>query len=231
MVRISKDYNERKKEILDTAQRLFYENGYEQTSVNTIIEEIGISKGTFYYYFKSKEELLDSLVERSAVDVTELIKKITDDDKLNALQKLNQIFLVSGRWKVSNWDIVLIMLEVIYRDENIIIRHKMNEKSIELVTPELVKVVKQGVSEGTFNTPFPDEIAELILRIGDALSNSSARFLLELSKKPENITLIKKNISLYENAVEKILGLPEGSITMVDKETMKEILRVTKKTS
>ena len=231
MVRISKDYNERKKEILDTAQRLFYENGYEQTSVNTIIEEIGISKGTFYYYFKSKEELLDSLVERSAVDVTELIKKITDDDKLNALQKLNQIFLVSGRWKVSNWDIVLIMLEVIYRDENIIIRHKMNEKSIELVTPELVKVVKQGVSEGTFNTPFPDEVAELILRIGDALSNSSARFLLELSKKPENITLIKKNISLYENAVEKILGLPEGSITMVDKETMKEILRVTKKTS
>jgi AcrR family transcriptional regulator len=231
MVRVSKDYNERKKEILDTAQRLFYENGYEQTSVNTIIEEIGISKGTFYYYFKSKEELLDSLVERSAVDVTELIKKITDDDKLNALQKLNQIFLVSGRWKVSNWDIVLIMLEVIYRDENIIIRHKMNEKSIELVTPELVKVVKQGVSEGTFNTPFPDEIAELILRIGDALSNSSARFLLELSKKPENITLIKKNISLYENAVEKILGLPEGSITMVDKETMKEILRVTKKTS
>lgn len=231
MVRISKDYNERKKEILDTAQRLFYENGYEQTSVNTIIEEIGISKGTFYYYFKSKEELLDSLVERSAVDVTELIKKITDDDKLNALQKLNQIFLVSGRWKVSNWDIVLIMLEVIYRDENIIIRHKMNEKSIELVTPELVKVVKQGVSEGTFNTPFPDEVAELILRIGDALSNSSARFLLELSKKPENITLIKKNISLYENAVEKILGLPEGSITMVDKETMKEILRVTTKTS
>jgi len=231
MVRVSKDYNERKKEILDTAQRLFYENGYEQTSVNTIIEEIGISKGTFYYYFKSKEELLDSLVERSAVDVTELIKKITDDDKLNALQKLNQIFLVSGRWKVSNWDIVLIMLEVIYRDENIIIRHKMNEKSIELVTPELVKVVKQGVSEGTFNTPFPDEIAELILRIGDALSNSSARFLLELSKKPENITLIKKNISLYENAVEKILGLPEGSITMVDKETMKEILRVTKKPS
>jgi AcrR family transcriptional regulator len=231
MVRVSKDYNERKKEILDTAQRLFYENGYEQTSVNTIIEEIGISKGTFYYYFKSKEELLDSLVERSAVDVTELIKKITDDDKLNALQKLNQIFLVSGRWKVSNWDIVLIMLEVIYRDENIIIRHKMNEKSIELVTPELVKVVKQGVSEGTFNTPFPDEVAELILRIGDALSNSSARFLLELSKKPENITLIKKNISLYENAVEKILGLPEGSITMVDKETMKEILRVTKKTS
>jgi AcrR family transcriptional regulator len=231
MVRISKDYDERKTEILDTAQKLFYEKGYEQTSINTIIETIGVSKGTFYYYFKSKEELLDSLVERSVIEVSELIKKITDDHKLNALEKLNQIFLVSRRWKVSNWDMILMMIEVIYRDENIIIRHKMNEKNIELVTPELAKVVKQGVSEGIFNTPFPEEVAELILRIGDALGNSSARLLLELSKKPENITLIEKNISLYENAVERILGLSEGSVIMVDKETMKEILHATKKAS
>jgi len=107
----------------------------------------------------------------------------------------------------------------------------MNEKNIELVTPELAKVVKQGVSEGTFNTPFSEEVAELILRIGDELGNSSARLLLEIGKKPENIALIEKNIMLYENAVERILGLPEGSVTMVDKETVKEILRATKEAS
>jgi len=226
MVRISKDYDERKKEILDTAQRLFYENGYEQTSVNAIIEKVGISKGTFYYYFDSKEELLDSLVERFAVQVLEAIKKVVDDEKLNALQKLNQAFIVTWAWKISNWDIFMTILKFIYREENIIIKHKMFERNLELATPEFVKVTKQGVSEGTFSTPFPKEVAELILRIGYALNDSFAKLYLELDKKPENITLIKKNISLYENAVERILGLPEGFITMVDKKTIKEILRV-----
>ena len=64
MARISKAYQERKKEIMDTAQMLFYTIGYDAVTVNTIIATIGISKGTFYHYFKSKEQLLDELVER-----------------------------------------------------------------------------------------------------------------------------------------------------------------------
>ena len=67
MVRISKDYDVRKQEFLDAAQKLFYEQGYDQTSVNTIIDAVGVSKGTFYHYFKSKEDLLDALAERVAM--------------------------------------------------------------------------------------------------------------------------------------------------------------------
>ena len=58
-MRISKDYDVRKNEILDMAQKLFFEMGYEQTSVSNIIDAVGVAKGTFYYYFKSKEELLE----------------------------------------------------------------------------------------------------------------------------------------------------------------------------
>jgi len=61
MVRITKEYHVRKNELLDTAQELFFTQGYEQTTVETIIQKVGVSKGTFYYYFKSKEDLLDKL--------------------------------------------------------------------------------------------------------------------------------------------------------------------------
>ncbi|MGB6371054.1 MAG: TetR/AcrR family transcriptional regulator, partial [Atribacterota bacterium] len=60
MVRIIKKYDERRTEFLDTAQELFFTKGYEQTAVETIIKKMGLSKGTFYYYFKSKEDLLDA---------------------------------------------------------------------------------------------------------------------------------------------------------------------------
>ena len=64
MVRIVKEHEERKNELLDAAQALFYQNGYETTSVAKIIDSVGIAKGTFYHYFKSKTDLLDQIVER-----------------------------------------------------------------------------------------------------------------------------------------------------------------------
>ena len=52
---------ELRQKIIDTAWGLFYENGYENTTVNDIIRKVGTSKGGFYYYFKAKEDLLNSL--------------------------------------------------------------------------------------------------------------------------------------------------------------------------
>ncbi|MCH5250603.1 MAG: helix-turn-helix transcriptional regulator, partial [Lachnospiraceae bacterium] len=50
---------ERKKEILDIAEELFTTKGYDKTSTTDILERVGIARGTMYYHFKSKEEILD----------------------------------------------------------------------------------------------------------------------------------------------------------------------------
>jgi len=63
-MRIIKEYEERRKEILETAERLFLTKGYTKTTVNDILKEIGIAKGTFYHYFKSKEEVMDEIIMR-----------------------------------------------------------------------------------------------------------------------------------------------------------------------
>ncbi|MBS3737331.1 TetR/AcrR family transcriptional regulator, partial [Candidatus Bipolaricaulota bacterium] len=57
-----KDPKTRKDELLEAAGELFLEEGYEDTSVNSIVESIGVSKGTFYYYFDSKQDVVDGLV-------------------------------------------------------------------------------------------------------------------------------------------------------------------------
>ena len=57
-MRIVKEASERKNEILDVAERLFYERGYDNTSTNDILAEIGIARGTLYYHFKSKDYVI-----------------------------------------------------------------------------------------------------------------------------------------------------------------------------
>lgn len=54
----------RKQELLQIAYRLFLSKGYEETSIDEIIEEAQIAKGTFYYHFKSKEALLEALINK-----------------------------------------------------------------------------------------------------------------------------------------------------------------------
>lgn len=65
----------RKQELLQIAYRLFLTKGYEETSVDEIIEEAKIAKGTFYYHFKSKEELLEALINKMITEKVEQAKK------------------------------------------------------------------------------------------------------------------------------------------------------------
>lgn len=73
-MRITKEPEERKQEILDTAMRLFYEKGYEKTSIADIAKEIGVAQGLCYRYFPSKEALFDCAIEQYA---DEIVSKFT----------------------------------------------------------------------------------------------------------------------------------------------------------
>lgn len=70
-MRITKEPEERKQEILDTAMRLFYEKGYEKTSMTDIAKAIGVAQGLCYRYFPSKEALFDSAIDQYAGKLAE----------------------------------------------------------------------------------------------------------------------------------------------------------------
>ena len=91
-VRIVKKHNERKQEIIDTALKIFIRKGYEKSSVNDILREIGIAKGTFYHYFKAKEEVLDAVIADTTGTIVNKIEKIIADNSLNAEDKLLKAF-------------------------------------------------------------------------------------------------------------------------------------------
>lgn len=222
MGRITKEYHVRKNELLDAAQELFFTKGYKQTSIESIIKKIGVAKGTFYYYFKSKEDLLDKLTYKMSKKILEEVKKIVEKDDLNAIDKLNQAYDVARSVKLENIELLKVLLKAFYNDRNLFFRHKMFMSSMEILAPEFSKIIRQGVNEKVFNTPFPDEAARLIFEIANTFSGKIPQLIMDLDKNPENLNKVEKEYRVYENAIERIVGAEEGTVEIVNRNILKK---------
>ena len=97
---------ELRQKIIDTAWELFYENGYENTTVNDIIRKVGTSKGGFYYYFKAKEDLLNSLYSVFDREYEKFYENM--DQNQDSLMKLKQLSLLGGMTEVALGTAVLV---------------------------------------------------------------------------------------------------------------------------
>lgn len=219
MIRISKDYDERKKEIIDTSLKLFLTHGYEDTSVNLIIETIGISKGAFYYYFKSKEELLDAIVEKRNKDIIERMVCFIEDKNLNAIEKINSIFQQAVREKAETKETLHLIYRVLLDPKYLIIRHKMEKKNVESLAPILKLIIEQGIQEGLFKLTHAEEIAEMLIKLNSVLSDAILTLYQQndMQLSPDKAIYLT---NIYQMAVERILGAPEGSIKLYDTESM-----------
>ncbi len=212
--RIVKEHDVRKKELLDISQQLFNERGYEATPISAILAAAGVAKGTFYHYFKSKEDLLDCLVERITHRIVEEVRGPVSQPGLNAIERLNHSFIASARWKAANWDSLWALIRPIFREENLPLRWKMNRRTRQLMVPLFAEIVRQGIEEGVFDTEFPEEAADLILGLGFAFQENGFELILSLREHPEYAEIIARRTACYKDAVERILGAPRGSLQL-----------------
>lgn len=219
MARVTKEHEERKNELLDAAQELFNALGYDATSVNAIIEKVGVSKGTFYYYFDSKEEILDCVAARVADRVLDRVRNATDEE-MDAITKLNTFFAVAGRWKAANRAVILMLVKALYGERNVLLREKITRRMVGVCAPVIAAIIEQGVREGVLDVPDPDDAAELVFQLSVAFRDVTAELLLHMDERPDAWRLIERKLRSFENAVERMLGAPKGSFQLADDETL-----------
>ncbi len=212
MVRTVKDHDSRRNEILDTAQQLFYQKGYEETSIQDLLNAVGIAKGTFYHYFDSKQALLEELVTRMVAQTIALVEPIVADPQRSALEKFEQFFNQVGQWKAERRGLLLQVLRAYYRDENILLRHKMVISSFAQVAPMLAAIIEQGIAEGVFATKYVAETAQIVLKTTQNLSETIAMLILE--PPPDALAILERQISAHHKAIERILEAPSGSLQL-----------------
>lgn len=216
MVHVVKDYDERKNEFLDTAMGLFLSQGYEQTSVAAIIDAVGVSKGAFYHYFRTKEDLLDQLSARASSQAMKSIEDVLADGSLNAVERLNAIFARTNAYKAQNRELIMTMLQVYYSDNNLILRNRLQEQNIRLMAPIITGILKEGIAEGRMNLDYPDEAGAFILRIGTNLVEGIARFIPVDESDDAGAEAVLRHLEMYNQAVERIIGAAPGSLHLVD---------------
>lgn len=217
--------DDRRKLIMETAERLFYAQGYEATSVQNILDQLQLSKGGFYHHFESKLQLLEAICEQrceaSHRAAEEAVKSCTG----NAVDKLNAMFHKSGIWQNDSMDFIGLLIRVTYRDGSVLLREKMKQISYAQSLPLFNSIVEQGIREGVFFTPYPEGIGELILLLGSNLTDEIATILSKPQEQPEDLLAILDKLELYRHAVETLLGAPYGSVVIYEMERMVEVCR------
>lgn len=161
MVRILKDPEERKDEILHVAEILFTTKGYDATTTNDIIEKAGIARGTLYYYFRSKEEVLNAVIDRTVDKQVNKLLETLHNSELNTLQKFEFIVSQGSQNSEEHEDIV----EYIHKKENQVMHQKSLIQSVKKFSPVIGEIIRQGVREGLFKTEFSLELSEFIMVI------------------------------------------------------------------
>ena len=158
-MRIVKEHDERKREIIDTAAALFNKKGYEQCSVNDILNAIGIAKGTFYHYFRSKEEVLNAVVDQTSGQIEKRIRQAAERRDLSPEDKLLKVFLAMR----ADHSKEKALIEEMHKTENALMHQKTLVSFVTLLTPILASVVEEGNRDGSFRCPHPEEDMQIFL--------------------------------------------------------------------
>jgi AcrR family transcriptional regulator len=218
------EHTAKRNEILDAALQLVYSKGYGRMTIQDILERLQISKGAFYHYFDSKAAVLEALVERMVTEQVEpLLISAVHDPHLTALEKLQAYFDTAVRWKTAKKDFVMELMRVWYSDENALARQKMYKLMVAHVSPLFLEIIQQGVSEGTFTTPYPEYAGQVTISLIQGLGDTFAEMLLAAETKPDQLLEHARTLLVaYNDAFERILGAPKGAIRLMDAEALKE---------
>ncbi|GAC1486752.1 MAG: hypothetical protein NVS2B12_41430 [Ktedonobacteraceae bacterium] len=218
------EFAAKRREILDAAQRLMFTKGYEQMSIQDILDEIQISSGAFHHYFASRGALLEAFIERIKQETEKPLLPIIHDPSLTAIEKLQGFFDTLDRLRIAHKADVIKLVHVWYSDDNALVRLKVDEAILQQRAPLLTEIVRQGVGEGLFTTTYPDKTGEIILYLLQGLGNTHAQLLLSLEQKRDDdqhlIEEIVATHAAYMDAVERVLGASPHSFYRADAEAV-----------
>ena len=185
----------RKQELLKIAYRMFVEKGYDNTSVDEIIAEAGIAKGTYYYYFPSKEATLEAVIDMM-IDEEVGRAKAAVESPMSVPEKVAAV-IYSFRPDQGEESIA----DAVEAEENIILHDKLNKRLISEAVPLLSEVVREGVAEGIFDCGQIEERVRMILIMSSHAFDDG------------NVT--ENDMMVFIDMVEKMFGAEPGTMDFV----------------
>ena len=212
-MRIVKEAEVRKEEILDAAEKLFAAKGFDNTSTGDILDAVGIARGTLYYHFKSKEDILDGVIERITDRLMCDAGDIVRQKELPVLERLTKAILsLNVESKIGHE-----IMEQVHRPQNALMHQKMQTALLTGINPILTDLIEEGNQQGIFHTQYPEATVEMIILYANVAFDDLNLAGLTHEQR-------QRKIAGFIYNVERLMGMAEGSL----QETIMAIFRVSR---
>lgn len=201
MARIRKEPAERRQELMDIALELFCVQGYTKTMVQDICRRAGIAKGTFFYHFPSKEDVLRAIFERWARNFLSEYKR--QSEKLDAAAGLSLFLKLFGQGNSMDE-----LMDKLSEEKQYDVMQQMWTKcASEQFAPVLKELFLRGTEEGTMAVEHLDECLQFFWAILDAMypTDQPDGFVYEHDEVRDTMA-----IRLFET----LLGIQKGSLRL-----------------
>jgi AcrR family transcriptional regulator len=205
---------------VDAAQRLIVTRGYEQFSIQDVLQLAEASKGAFYHYFDSKDALVDAVANRMADQATVVVGPVLEDGSLSAVVKLERLVNGMAAFKAERRDLVLGILRVWQSDDNALVREKLRRIVAVRLLPWLEGIVRQGIEEGSFSSSQPDHLARVLTTLVQGMSELASELWVNRQTDAVSLEEVKRTFDAYYEAFERIVGARPGSLKFLDEPTI-----------
>lgn len=190
--------------ILDSAERLMFVMPDKDITINLIAKEAEIGKGSIYYYFRSKDEIINAVIERCYKKaIHEYFRAV--NNYLTAVEKIKCLFqsMIKKEFHDNQQNFII----TLHLNEDILLHNKMKQVAIDEVSPILTEILKQGVAEGSMQTDTPEESAEIIVGV--------LTFLLDDFSSTIDTHRTYNKLKILANVLETCLHTAEGSFNFL----------------
>ena len=195
-MRITKAPEVRRAELIAAARELFDKNGIENTQVSQIVKKVGVAQGLFYYYFRSKEDVVNQVIQIVMGEINEQAEEIVQSSEKSFIEKLNsyiRLYLdLIDQFSGDSEKDLHSMLDIIGQNP-------IAKQAHQLMVEKLKKLMRQGRQQDHIPLQYPEAMAEMTLY-----------GLLQLS----TLSLMKR--AQLSVMIQQALGLPDNSIKIED---------------
>lgn len=191
---------DKRKQIYDALEELMSDVPFKEISVDLIAQKANIGKGSIYYYFESKDEILESLIERSyRRAIREYLDNIRHEQ--TALGRIKQLFksVIKKDFDDSRKNLII----TLHLNDDVVLHNKLKAFAVQELSPILTVLLEQGVQDGSIEMDYPKESAEIIVSV--------LTVFLDNTSSPQDIGSVKKKLKIFANVLETCLKTQKGS--------------------
>lgn len=199
---------------MDTALDLFVKKGYSKTTVQEIIDAMNASKGAFYHYFSSKEEIIDNLIDEDIHRYKNILSDLSRQKDRNAVGKFREMVTRLQAMRHENREKQLKLFHLMESKENVLFYQQLMERVKAFALPYYVKIIEQGIDEGLFHVRYPEYTAELILQSITYFRRKMALIFFSAEDKSKVMGQIHDIILFIDELMHTLLGVAPGTLNI-----------------